>query len=157
LLGPVSGAGQSRKGSSLYSRHGEALPALQEPEVPSGLEQSLVEQIVEFIDENYASPISLREVASAFGYSSCHLTNVFSRRTGTPITAWIIKRRVQAAQEHLGRPGVNVSAACEAAGFNDLCYFTRQFVRHVGMTPGRYRAFMGNRPQTKGHESRIAC
>ncbi len=140
-----------------YSRHGEALPAQQEPKVPLRLERSLVEHIVEFIDENYASQISLREVAAAFGYSPCHLTSVFSRRTGTPITAWIIKRRIQAAQEHLGQSGVDVSTACEAVGFNDLCYFTRQFVRHVGMTPGRYRRLMGNGPQAKDPNSRIAC
>jgi AraC-like DNA-binding protein len=34
----------------------------------------------------------------------------------------------------------DVATACERVGFNDLCYFTRQFVRHVGTTPGRFRA-----------------
>jgi AraC-like DNA-binding protein len=37
---------------------------------------------------------------------------------------------------------VDVATACEAVGFNDLCYFSRQFARHVGVTPGRFRSAM---------------
>ncbi len=103
-------------------------------------ERSLADRVIEYIDRNYAAAISLRDVAEAFGYSACHLTHTFAQVTGTPITAWIIKRRIIAAQHLLADPSVNVAKACEACGFNDLCYFTRQFVRHVGMTPGRYRA-----------------
>jgi AraC-like DNA-binding protein len=97
---------------------------------------------MEYIDENYAAQISLRDVAEVFGYSACHLTHTFSLSTGMPITAWIIKRRIQAAQQLLAESNVNVATACDAVGFNDLCYFTRQFVRHVGMTPGRFRSAM---------------
>ncbi len=113
-------------------------------------------RVVEYIEQNYARPISLRDVADAFGYSACHLTSTFSRSTGTPITAWIIKRRILAAQELLREPHVNVAMACEAVGFNDLCYFTRQFVRHVGMTPGRFRAAMNGtaRATTRGADPR---
>jgi AraC-like DNA-binding protein len=84
-------------------------------------------------------------VAQAVGYSPCHLTHVFRKQTGTPITAWIIQRRIAAAQQLLGEANIKVAATAEAVGFNDLCYFTRQFVRHVGMTPGRFRAVMNAR------------
>ena len=106
----------------------------------SGNDISVADRVIEYIDRNYAEPISLRDVAEVFGYSPCHLTHTFSQITGTPITAWIIKRRITAAQQLLAESNVNVAAACEAVGFNDLCYFTRQFVRHVGMTPGRFRS-----------------
>jgi AraC-like DNA-binding protein len=106
----------------------------------SGNELSVADRVIEYIDRNYAAPISLRDVADVFGYSPCHLTHTFSQITGTPITAWIIKRRILAAQQLLAESNVKVATACEAAGFNDLCYFTRQFVRHVGMTPGRFRS-----------------
>lgn len=106
----------------------------------SGNDISVADRVIEYIDQNYAEPISLRDVAEVFGYSACHLTHTFSQITGTPITAWIIKRRITAAQKLLAESNVNVAAACEAVGFNDLCYFTRQFVRHVGMTPGRFRS-----------------
>jgi AraC-like DNA-binding protein len=100
----------------------------------------LVERVIAFVEDRFASPISLRHVADAFGYSACHLTTTFRRATGTPLTAWIVQRRILAAQELLGEGEMSVAETCEAVGFTDLCYFTRQFARHVGMTPGRFRA-----------------
>jgi AraC family transcriptional activator of pobA len=102
----------------------------------------VAERIVEYIEQNYANQISLRDVAVAFGYTPSHLTSAFRRSTGMPVTAWIIKRRILAARKLLGQPNVNVAFACDAAGFNDLSYFTRQFERHVGVTPGRFRSVM---------------
>lgn len=101
---------------------------------------SVTERVVEYIDHNYSTQISLRNVAEALGYSASYLTTAFRKTTGMPITAWIIKRRILAAKELLGNDGVTVAHVCEAVGFCDLCYFYRQFVRHVGVTPGRFRS-----------------
>jgi AraC-like DNA-binding protein len=96
--------------------------------------------VVAFVEANYAGQISLRDVAAALGYSPCHLTTTFRRTMGMPVTAWIIRRRIAAAQQLLGEQNMSVAGTCEAVGFTDLCYFTRQFVRYVGVTPGRFRA-----------------
>jgi AraC-like DNA-binding protein len=101
---------------------------------------NLIDQIIEFVDQYYTQPISLHDVADAVGYSPCHLTTTFRRAKGLPVTAWIIKRRVEEAERLLASSNVSVATACETVGFRDVCYFSRQFVRHVGMTPGRYRA-----------------
>jgi AraC-like DNA-binding protein len=100
----------------------------------------IVRGVVDYVEEHYASSISLRDVAQALGYSSAHLTHKFSSLTGTPVTAWIIKRRLYAAQELLIETKQNVVTVCEAVGFGDLCYFTRQFVRHIGVTPTQFRS-----------------
>jgi AraC-like DNA-binding protein len=71
-----------------------------------------------YVEHNYANGISLRDVAAAFGYS--------------------------ASQKLLDDGNVSVSAACEAVGFSDLRYFTRQFVRYSGVTPGRFRNWSGS-------------
>jgi AraC-like DNA-binding protein len=101
---------------------------------------ALVERVVQFVESNYARPISLGTVADAIGYSRSHLTTAFRHAMGMPVTAWIIHRRMTAARELLGENNLSVARTCEAVGFTDLCYFTRQFVRHVGVTPGRFRA-----------------
>jgi two-component system response regulator YesN len=100
---------------------------------------TLPERVYAFVEQNYVHRISLRDVAQAVGYSPCHLTTTFRQMTGTPVTAFIIKRRINAARELLENGNIDVAAACEAVGFNDLAYFSRQFVRHVGVTPGRFR------------------
>jgi AraC-like DNA-binding protein len=108
--------------------------------VPDHIDATLPERVYAFVEQNYVHRISLRDVAEAVGYSACHLTTTFRQVTGTPVTAWIIKRRITAAQELLEHGNINVASACEAVGFMDLSYFSRQFVRHVGVTPGRFRA-----------------
>jgi AraC-like DNA-binding protein len=95
---------------------------------------------MEYVNAHYAERISLRDVARELSYSPAHLTDVVRRSTGTAVTAWIIKRRLDAARDLLGNDELTVAAVCERVGFNDLCYFTRQFVRLTGTTPGRYRA-----------------
>jgi AraC-like DNA-binding protein len=97
------------------------------------------DRIITYVESNYDRPISLRHVAEVMGYSPCHLTTMFRRATGTPITAWIVRRRIEAARQLLAAGTISVAEACERVGFSDLCYFTRQFVRHVGVTPGRFR------------------
>jgi len=106
----------------------------------TGLESSTVQRVMAYVDAHYAERISLRDVARELAYSPAHLTDVVRRLTGTAVTAWIIKRRVDAARDLLGNHNLTVAAVCERVGFNDLCYFTRQFVRLTGTTPGRYRA-----------------
>src|SRR6202453_5424339 len=95
------------------------------------IEDQIVQGVVDYVEQNFASPISLRHVARALGYSPAHLTHRFSSLTGTPVTAWIIKRRLSAAQELLAKTKQDVVSVSEAVGFGDVCYFTRQFVRHV--------------------------
>jgi AraC-like DNA-binding protein len=100
---------------------------------------SVTDLVFEFIEHHYADRISLRDVAEAVGYSACHLTTKFRQATGMPVTSWIIKQRIAAAQRLLSEENVNVAAACEAVGFSDLRYFTRQFIRYAGVTPGKFR------------------
>ena len=110
---------------------------------------SVTDLVFEYVDHHYADRISLRDVAAAIGDSACHLTTKFRQETGMPVTSWIIKQRIVAAQRLLSEENLNVAAACEAVGFSDLRYFTRQFIRYAGVTPGKFRAtrtFGGSSP-----------
>jgi AraC-like DNA-binding protein len=104
------------------------------------LEHRIVQRTIAYVEAHYAEKISLRDVARELGYSPAYLTHTFSRLTGTAVNSWIIRRRIVAAQRLLGEADLSVAAACDAVGFNDVSYFTRQFVRHTGITPGRYRS-----------------
>jgi AraC family transcriptional activator of pobA len=120
--------------------------------MPAGApgEQRIVELVVAYVEANFSAPISLRDVARELGYSAPYLTHVFRRRTGTPVTAWIIDTRIRAAEELLRANGGTVAAVCERVGFNDVCYFSRQFARRVGLSPGRYRDAGGRRALRSG-------
>ena len=72
---------------------------------------SLIEQVADFINQHFAEAISLRDVAEAVGYSTSHLTTTVRRSTGFPVTAWIIKRRILAAQNLLSTGDITVARA----------------------------------------------
>ena len=95
--------------------------------------------VIEYVESRFADQLSLRHVADALGYSPAHLTYRFRRNTGIPVTAWIIRRRIHAAAELLCQSVLTVRDVSESVGFNDQYYFTRQFVRIMGTTPGQYR------------------
>lgn len=99
----------------------------------------LIERVHAFIELEFASAVTLRDVAAALGYSPAYLTHRVKLETGTPVTAWIIRRRLQEAAELLVATEDSISDICYSVGFNDVCYFSRQFVRYAGMTASRYR------------------
>jgi AraC-like DNA-binding protein len=111
------------------------------PTVPKDA-SPIVRDVIEYIEKHYAAPISLRDVAMSLGYSPAYLTETFARCTGKPITAWIIQRRIRAAKKLFRNSETRVASVCYSVGFNDACYFRRQFIRHVGVTPGRYRSLV---------------
>lgn len=106
----------------------------EDPRVPQA-----VRRVHDYVDANLRESISLRDVAKSLSYSAAYLTTTFREHTGRSVTAWIIEQRIHTAAEELRRSDLPVSAICEAAGFNDVCYFSRQFLRHTGLTPGRFR------------------
>jgi AraC-like DNA-binding protein len=91
------------------------------------------------VEDHYADGISLRDVASAMSYTPAHLTYLFRRVTGKPLNAWIIEYRIREARKLLDSTNIPIGEICDAVGFGDLCYFSRQFQRHIGTTPKRYR------------------
>lgn len=121
-----------------------------EIEGPSVVERDayVIDRVARFVEDHYADGISLRHVASAMSYSPAHLTYLFRRVTGKPLNAWIIECRIREARRLLNTTDLPIGDVCDAVGFGDLCYFSRQFHRHTGTTPRRYRASfkMSTRP-----------
>ncbi|MDB5093133.1 MAG: chemotaxis protein CheY [Candidatus Eremiobacteraeota bacterium] len=105
----------------------------------NGLQFLLIDRVREYIEQHYREHISLRDVAAALGYSRSHLTNLVSTATGKPLNAWIIERRIVAAQEQLTDPYATVAEVAASVGFGDTAHFSRKFKRIVGMTASEWR------------------
>ena len=105
----------------------------------SGLQTLVIDNVRKYVEEHYRERISLRDVAAALGYSRSHLTNLVRVATGKPLNAWIIERRITAAQQQLADPYETVAEVAAAVGFGDTAHFCRKFKRVVGMTPSEWR------------------
>lgn len=92
-----------------------------------------------FIEENFKEEISVNDVASAVGLSADYLSRQFKQFTGMTTIEYINSFRFAKAVEMLKKPGISVSVVASEVGFNDPCYFTRQFKNLMGVTPSEYR------------------
>jgi AraC-like DNA-binding protein len=111
--------------------------------LPSSDEKSDVINIaksVSYMESNYASAISIAQLAALSNLSPRHFTRVFHDTYQTTPGNYILQLRLQHACRLLKNSSVSISEAALMSGFNDSNYFSRQFHRFFFMTPRQYRS-----------------
>lgn len=92
-----------------------------------------------YIDEHFRQPVSIAHLADLSGVSVRQLERSFRRHFDTPPQQFIAKRRVYEACVQLRQTVGEISALALELGFYDQSSFTRQFRKHMGITPLQYR------------------
>lgn len=98
-----------------------------------------IKLILSHVQENYARPIPIKEVADICFYSESHFMKFFKDCMGVSFTHYLNDYRLQAAAKLLGESDDTILEVASAAGFENLSYFNRAFKKKYGMTPGQYR------------------
>ncbi|MBQ9099432.1 MAG: helix-turn-helix transcriptional regulator [Clostridia bacterium] len=99
------------------------------------------EQTIACIKEQYASDLTLTELAKQMGISPEHLSRVFKRETGFGFSEYLTTVRLQKAEQLLkADPSRRVAEVAFACGFNDSNYFSHKFKQIYGFPPGKLRA-----------------
>jgi AraC-like DNA-binding protein len=119
-------------------RLGTHLRGMPDPPGADPADPSVAEAARDVLDADPATATTLADLARTVGASPTHVVRAFTRRFGLPPHAYVVARRVDAARRLLlaGRSPAEVAAT---VGFHDQPHLTRQFRRHVGTTPGRFR------------------
>ena len=94
--------------------------------------------ILEYIEENIHTDLSLDFLQKKFFIHRSHLSRIFRKNMGTSIHEYIILRRISKAKGLLTK-GFNVTDAYSLCGFNDYTSFIRCFKRVVGLPPSKFR------------------
>ena len=101
--------------------------------------RSTISRIVEYVNENYAEPMTVAEVAARVNMSENSFSRYFSKATDSTFTAFVNRVRVHKACELLMNGDSHISSVCYAAGFNNVANFNRRFREVKGMTPSEFR------------------
>ena len=96
-----------------------------------------VRRVRERIDDDFAAPLSLDELAAEVGLTKYHLERKFREHVGLPIHRYRKHVRVARALERL-RAGHSLSDVAAAVGFCDQPHMNRVFRQTLGMTPKYY-------------------
>jgi AraC-like DNA-binding protein len=92
------------------------------------------------IDERYAEPLVVEDVARAAGLSLYHFIREFRRAFGCTPGRYLRERRLTRARQLLAVSDLPVTDVCFAVGFESLGSFCTLFRRSEGTTPVAYRA-----------------
>jgi len=96
-------------------------------------------QLVEYIDQQLAEPISLGQLAGMCALSEYHFARMFRESFGLPPHQYLLARRVNRAKELLRSSSLPLSEIALACGFSSASHFTNRFRQAMGATPGEYR------------------
>jgi AraC-like DNA-binding protein len=93
----------------------------------------------ELLNANLDGEISLSQLAVECGLSVRHFTRAFRRSIGVPPHRYLLKCRVERAQQLLKDPTLSLLDVALACGFSDQSHFTRVFNASTSMSPGVWR------------------
>ncbi len=103
-----------------------------------GADYALLEKVKGYIDENYARPITSRELSALSSMSETNLRRKFRRYTGLPPLDYQSGIRIRKAKELLLSRELPVAEVARAVGFEDANYFSRFFKKRVGISPAEF-------------------
>jgi AraC-like DNA-binding protein len=101
--------------------------------------QRMMRQVMAFIHEQYAEPITRQQLAQQAGFSERHLNRCFLKETGMPVMTYLNRYRVRQAKALLETGDQSVIDVALAVGFSGSNYFSHVFRQEVGITPGAYQ------------------
>lgn len=94
---------------------------------------------IQYAEEHLAEPPSIPELARQAQMSRFQFDRRIRRVFGLNASQWLLKLRIDLAQQQLRETDYPIAAIALNAGYADQSAFTRQFRRTTGMTPQDYR------------------
>ena len=92
-----------------------------------------------YIDENYALPLTVGELAALCHMSDTHFRREWQRAYGETVMEYRDRVRLLAARAFLAGGYLSVTETAEKCGFADVSYFVRFFKKKTGITPAVFR------------------
>ncbi|MCC3355313.1 response regulator transcription factor [Bacillus sp. REN16] len=100
---------------------------------------SNMKMILEYIQDHYAEPLTLTEVATYFHFNPSYLSNYFSVHNKEGFIEYLNKIRIEEAAKLLIKSDIPISEIGPMVGYSDHSYFSKIFKKIKGMSPSQYR------------------
>ena len=93
----------------------------------------------EYMRENFASPLTLGDIAASAHISPSYFHLIFKNSIGVTPARYLLDVRMREAQKLLINTSLPLSEIAGMCGFDSQSYFTDVFRREEGVTPGKFR------------------
>jgi RpiB/LacA/LacB family sugar-phosphate isomerase len=108
-------------------------------EVVGGLPPRRLQRVFSHVRENIAQELVVAELAQVVGMSQYYFSKLFKLSTGTTPHQYVMRQRVERAQEILRAGLTPLAEVATHVGFETQSHFTSVFRRLSGVTPKHYR------------------
>ena len=98
-----------------------------------------MERVLAYVVQHYGEKIEVSELASLVHLSVSQFDRRFKSIFQMTPQKYILRVRINAACQSLTTTNQSVANIAQSSGFYDQSYFTKQFRRHMGLTPLAYR------------------
>jgi AraC-like DNA-binding protein len=99
----------------------------------------LTRDVIHIVNAEFATDLTLSDVAARLSVSPQHLSTVFSEPVGMTFRDYLGDRRLRFAASLLASGEANVTEACMWSGYRNLSHFGRAFRKRFGVPPRQYR------------------
>lgn len=104
---------------------------------------SVLDDIIYYIEHNYQANLKLEMIASLFGYNSSYLGKIFNKTIGESFNTYVDRVRIKHALELLSDSQLKVYEISSRVGYSNVDYFHKKFRKYVGESPAEYRKRLG--------------
>ena len=109
------------------------------PLYKGGIQPRRLRQVLDYIDENLGSDLTLKELSDVAQISPFRFVRLFKQTLGLPPHQFVLRRRVQRAQRMLEASRAPLAEIARNVGFENHSHFSTVFRSLVGTTPRAYR------------------
>jgi two-component system, response regulator YesN len=101
--------------------------------------KNLIESIRQYMDQHYASEITLTSLSKLFHINSAYLSETFKSHVGQNFSDYLVTLRMEKAKKLLKDQQLKIIDVANLVGFSNSGYFSTVFKKHCGLTPIEYR------------------
>lgn len=105
----------------------------------SGLAPHALRRVTDYMQAHLQEAVSLDTLASLAGLSTFHFCRMFKQSTGMPPHRYLLRLRIDRAEELLLHTGTPIGDIAFDVGFGSSSQFSHFFRKHAGSTPQEYR------------------
>lgn len=99
----------------------------------------LIKSALWYINQNYTSPISVKDISAFLNISPDHFSRLFKAAVGASPKEYMMDLRIRRSIHELTvNPDLSLSEIAFTSGFSDPNYFARAFRTKLGISPSDY-------------------
>lgn len=89
--------------------------------------------------KNYSHKITVNDISKYIGLNRSYFGSIFKKHTSMSPQEFLIKLRLEKAEELMENPKLNISDIARSVGYEDAMLFSKIFKKHYGASPTEYR------------------